>query len=120
MINIISAIGALVIFGTFLGSSNRLMVGNTQVAEQNEYYISADRDTAGIKPGSVARLIYHIDLYRMRSLAEAIAAGVNECISSGEYCFIEWPELIEPLLPENAVKILINPEGYIRKLTIFT
>jgi hypothetical protein len=39
--NIILAIGALVIFGTFLSSTNRLMLGNTQIAEQNEYYISA-------------------------------------------------------------------------------
>lgn len=39
--NIILAIGALVIFGTFLSSSNRLMTGNTQIAEQNEYYITA-------------------------------------------------------------------------------
>jgi hypothetical protein len=39
--NIILAIGALVIFGTFLSSSNRLMTGNTQIADQNEYYISA-------------------------------------------------------------------------------
>ncbi|MBI1805903.1 MAG: hypothetical protein HYR76_02480 [Ignavibacteria bacterium] len=41
MSNIILAIGALFIFGTFLSSSNRLMTGNTQIAEQNEYYISA-------------------------------------------------------------------------------
>ncbi|HEY6191649.1 MAG TPA: hypothetical protein VI215_04895 [Bacteroidota bacterium] len=39
--NIILAVGALIIFGTFLSSSNRLMMGNTQIAEQNEYYISA-------------------------------------------------------------------------------
>ena len=39
--NVILAIGALVIFGTFLASSNRLMTVNTQIAEQNEYYISA-------------------------------------------------------------------------------
>lgn len=39
--NIILAMGALVIFGTFLSSSNHLMIGNTQVAEQNEYYITA-------------------------------------------------------------------------------
>ena len=39
--NIIMAVGALLIFGTFLSSSNRLMTTNTQIAEQNEYYISA-------------------------------------------------------------------------------
>ena len=39
--NTILAIGAMVIFGTFLSSSNRLMTGNTQIAEQNEYYLTA-------------------------------------------------------------------------------
>jgi hypothetical protein len=39
--NIILAMGALVVFGTFMSSSNRLMTGNTQIAEQNEYYITA-------------------------------------------------------------------------------
>jgi len=39
--NIILAVGAIVIFGTFLSSSNNLMTGNTQIAEQNEYYITA-------------------------------------------------------------------------------
>ena len=39
--NLILSMGALVIFGTFLSSSNRLMIGNSQIAEQNEYYITA-------------------------------------------------------------------------------
>jgi hypothetical protein len=39
--NTILAIGAIVIFGTFLSSSNKLMIGNTQIAEQNEYYFTA-------------------------------------------------------------------------------
>ena len=39
--NVILAVGAIIIFGTFLSSSNNLMTGNTQIAEQNEYYITA-------------------------------------------------------------------------------
>ncbi len=39
--NILLAIGSLIMFGTFLGSSNRLLMGNTQIASQNEYYIAA-------------------------------------------------------------------------------
>lgn len=39
--NILLALGSLVMFGTFLGSSNRLLIGNTQIASQNEYYIAA-------------------------------------------------------------------------------
>ncbi|MEO6220000.1 MAG: tRNA (adenosine(37)-N6)-threonylcarbamoyltransferase complex ATPase subunit type 1 TsaE [Ginsengibacter sp.] len=48
--------------------------------------------------------IYHMDFYRLNSLEEAIDAGVEEYISSGEYCMIEWPSKIEQLLPDEIVK----------------
>lgn len=36
--------------------------------------------------------VYHIDLYRLKNETEAIAAGVEECLYSGAFCFVEWPE----------------------------
>ena len=42
--------------------------------------------------------IYHIDLYRLNTIEEAIQIGVEEYLFSGTWCFIEWPELIGPLL----------------------
>jgi len=50
-------------------------------------------------------LVYHFDFYRIDSPEEALDFGFFEYIDSGNYCFIEWPEMIEGLLPENTVKI---------------
>ena len=55
--------------------------------------------------------IYHIDLYRLKNEQEAINAGVEECFYSGNYCFIEWPEIAPNIIPENAVHCYLNIEG---------
>ena len=52
--------------------------------------------------------IYHFDCYRLKSLAEAQDLGAEEYIYSGRLCFIEWPDLIEPLLPEDTVMMRIS------------
>lgn len=56
--------------------------------------------------------IYHFDFYRIKSLAEVYDIGYEDYFYSGQPCFLEWPELIEPLLPEDTVKvqISINPD----------
>jgi tRNA threonylcarbamoyladenosine biosynthesis protein TsaE len=48
---------------------------------------------------------YHLDLYRLRSIEEALDIGVEDYLYSGNYCFVEWPEIIEPLLPEGTLRI---------------
>ncbi len=53
--------------------------------------------------------LFHIDLYRLKSIEEAIAAGVEECIYSGAPCFIEWPEKAPELFDETALHITITP-----------
>ena len=50
-------------------------------------------------PGSV---IYHFDFYRIESLAEAFDVGIEDYFYSGNYIFIEWPEKIAEILPENS------------------
>lgn len=52
--------------------------------------------------------IYHIDLYRIKDNEEAVNAGVEECVYSGEKCFIEWPERIS-VLPGNTANVFIEP-----------
>ena len=53
-------------------------------------------------------LVYHFDFYRIRSIEEAFDLGYEEYFYSGNYCFIEWPEKIQSLLPEDTVKISIR------------
>ena len=54
------------------------------------------------------RTIYHFDMYRIERVEEALDFGCEEYISSGELCLIEWPEKIEPLLPEDTMVIKIE------------
>jgi tRNA threonylcarbamoyladenosine biosynthesis protein TsaE len=63
--------------------------------------------------------IYHIDLYRLKDLDEALAIGIEDYITGKNYCFIEWPELIVPLLPANVVNVSIIHDGDMRKISIF-
>ena len=58
-------------------------------------------------------LIYHFDFYRIKKLEEVYDMGYEDYFYSGALCFIEWPELIEDLLPGNAVKVYIeeNEDG---------
>ena len=57
--------------------------------------------------------IYHFDFYRIRQISEAINMGFDDYLYSGNLCFIEWPELVEPLLPEDTVRVTIEeqPDG---------
>ena len=53
-------------------------------------------------------LIYHFDFYRINKLGEARAISVEDYFYSGALCLIEWPENIEPLLPDDAVRVTIE------------
>jgi tRNA threonylcarbamoyladenosine biosynthesis protein TsaE len=64
-------------------------------------------------------VIFHMDWYRLKDETEAIQAGCEDCIESGNYCFIEWPEKFPRLLPENSLHIsleVVNDDE--RRLTI--
>ena len=53
-------------------------------------------------------LIYHFDFYRIKKLEEVYDMGYEDYFYSGALCFIEWPELIEELLPADAVRVRIE------------
>ena len=62
---------------------------------------------------TTGELIYHFDFYRIKKIEEVYDMGYEDYFYSGALCFIEWPELIEELLPEEAVKVTIedNTDG---------
>lgn len=62
--------------------------------------------------------VYHFDLYRMKKTEEIFDIGYEDYFYSGEYCLIEWPELIEPLLPENCIKVHIKVNNHDESRTI--
>ncbi|GAB1359569.1 tRNA (adenosine(37)-N6)-threonylcarbamoyltransferase complex ATPase subunit type 1 TsaE [Porphyromonadaceae bacterium] len=60
-----------------------------------------------------AELIYHFDFYRINKISEVYDFGYEDYFYSGALCFIEWPELVEELLPADCVKVMIeeNADG---------
>jgi tRNA threonylcarbamoyladenosine biosynthesis protein TsaE len=52
--------------------------------------------------------IYHFDMYRIERVEEALDFGSEEYLSSGDLCLVEWPEKIEPLLPDDTMVVRIE------------
>jgi tRNA threonylcarbamoyladenosine biosynthesis protein TsaE len=69
----------------------------------------------------VAGTIFHMDWYRLKDEQEAIHAGMEDAILSSNYCFIEWPEKAEALLPDKVFRINIElVDENTRKITTST
>ena len=65
------------------------------------------------------QLIHHLDLYRLRSLGEALDIGIKEYLDDEHYCLIEWPHIIEPIMPDDVLKISIELiEDSMRKIVV--
>lgn len=62
--------------------------------------------------------VYHFDLYRLRDARELEGIGFAEYVDSDAFCFIEWPELADHLLPEGTAHIFVEVEGDHRILTV--
>ena len=63
------------------------------------------------------QVVYHFDCYRLKAEVEALDIGIDDYLYSGNWCFIEWPEKIESLIPEkcSTINIELLPNGF-RKL----
>lgn len=55
--------------------------------------------------------IYHFDFYRIKKLEEVYDMGYEDYFYCGAPCFLEWPELIEEILPEDTIKVIIQEQG---------
>ncbi len=82
-------------------------MGVTDTVNSPTFAIVNEYDTPSGLP------IYHFDFYRIKRLAEVYDMGYEDYFYGRGLCFIEWPELIEELLPEETVKVTIEelPDG---------
>ena len=71
----------------------------------NEYSTNVQRSTFNVQR------IFHFDFYRIKKLEEVYDMGYEDYFYSGALCFIEWPELIEDILPEDAVRVSIEEQA---------
>lgn len=91
---------------TQLGVSSTLSSPTYSIV--NEYSTASDQK------------VFHMDLYRLQTIEEAVSIGIEEYLYSGNYCFIEWPSIIAHILPNDVVKIDIRVADGLRNLSIFT
>ena len=81
---------------------------DNQIAEMRKLYVPywlCDCDAQG------DIVAYHFDFYRLKSMAEAIDMGAEDYFYSGAYCFLEWPELVEDLLPEDTLHVSLTEQA---------
>lgn len=78
------------------------VVNSPTFAIVNEYY--SER---------LAENVFHFDFYRIRHVDEVRDLGFDDYLRSGCFCFMEWPELVEDLLPEDIVRVTLSelPDG---------
>jgi len=62
-------------------------------------------------------LVYHFDFYRVKNLKEAMNVGTEEYFFSGNKCFIEWPDVVEDILPDGYLRVDIVEENGKRVIT---
>ena len=97
---------------TFINAVCKMM-GVTQIVNSPTFSIVNEYETAS------GNIIYHFDCYRLKDKNEALDFGADDYLYSGNLCFIEWPEIIESLLPDDCVSVNIDvlPDET-RKVTI--
>lgn len=87
--------------------------GKTTLIGRIARYLGSEDDTTSptfaiVNQYEGDRTIFHFDMYRIDRIEEALDFGTEEYLSSGELCLVEWPEKIEPLLPDDTMVIKIE------------
>ncbi len=79
-------------------------VGSSTFSIINEYqYVPT-----AIGSNGTQRVLFHIDLYRLRDKEEALRAGVEDVLFSGNLCLVEWPERVPDIFPDDTVHCFIE------------
>lgn len=88
-------------------------LGSTDTPKSPSFTLVNEYNTAG------GGLLYHFDFFRIKDYEEVFDFGFEEYLASGYKCFMEWPDKIEPLLPEETFRVYIrvNEDGS-RRLTL--
>ena len=100
--NVVALFGAMGAGKTTLISAIMEHLGSTDNVTSPTFALVNQYSTATNEP------VYHFDFYRINRIEEAFDMGYEEYFYSGDLCLVEWPELVEQLLPEDAMVVRIE------------
>lgn len=100
--NVVALFGAMGAGKTTLISAIMEHLGSTDNVTSPTFALVNQYSTAANEP------VYHFDFYRINRIEEAFDMGYEEYFYSGDLCLVEWPELVEQLLPEDAMVVKID------------
>jgi tRNA threonylcarbamoyladenosine biosynthesis protein TsaE len=69
---------------------------------------------------AIGETLYHIDFYRIKKQEEVFDFGIEEYLSGESYCFMEWPELVEAILPPGTVNVRISVDENEQRILLIT
>ncbi len=98
---------------TFVHAICDVLQVNDTVSSPTFSIINEYRSTEG-------KVIYHLDLYRLKDDQEAINAGVEDCFYSGNLCLVEWPEITPALFPDDTVQCYLSVSGENERKLVIT
>lgn len=100
--NVVALFGAMGAGKTTLISAIMEHLGSTDNVTSPTFALVNQYNTAANEP------VYHFDFYRINRIEEAFDMGYEEYFYSGDLCLVEWPELVEQLLPDDAMVVKID------------
>ena len=100
--NVVALFGAMGAGKTTLISAIMEHLGSTDNVTSPTFALVNQYNTATNEP------VYHFDFYRINRIEEAFDMGYEEYFYSGDLCLVEWPELVEQLLPDDAMVVKIE------------
>ncbi len=100
--NVVALFGAMGAGKTTLISAIMEHLGSTDNVTSPTFALVNQYNTASNEP------VYHFDFYRINRIEEAFDMGYEEYFYSGDLCLVEWPELVEQLLPDDAMVVKID------------
>lgn len=110
---------SVVLFYGGMGAGKTTLISRIAAALGAEDQVTSPTFAIVNQYGTDSGYIYHFDFYRIERVEEAFDFGYEEYFYSGELCLVEWPEKIEPLLPDDAMIVRIEVgEGEHRRFEI--